>query len=265
MIPPARQQNSQRSRHAKSLSIFGVYVNYLDSTPLSFFFLLFDGHYLPALLLTVNVKLVSLFAVNPNLISALLSALSGHPVVAMAANPYSNQARLSLLEAYLQQLCALPYSGHLLVGEAPGYNGCALTGIPFTSERVIQVCQHPLLVSLRPLFISTTSVSERTATIVWNHLCGCRTVPAFWNAFPFHPHNAGTPHSNRTPSGAEITAGLPFLSLVLQILTPHTVIAVGSSAASALLMSSAPFTRVRHPSYGGKANYITGVTATGII
>jgi uracil-DNA glycosylase len=70
---------------------------------------------------------------NPSAIPTLLKQLASTTV----ANPYSSPACLINISIYLNALCALPFSGHLLLGEAPGHKGCALTGIPFTSQRVL--------------------------------------------------------------------------------------------------------------------------------
>ena len=50
------------------------------------------------------------------------------------SNPYLKSGGTHNLEVYLEALRTLPYSGHLLVGEALGYRGGALTGIPFSSS-----------------------------------------------------------------------------------------------------------------------------------
>src|SRR5205823_6053994 len=48
----------------------------------------------------------------------------------------ANSIRRANLRLYLEQMASLrPVA--LLVGEAPGYRGCRLTGIPFTSEFII--------------------------------------------------------------------------------------------------------------------------------
>jgi uracil-DNA glycosylase len=203
---------------------------------------------------------------KPKLIPRLLTELKSVLATPMVGNPYASVDCSINLTAYLRLLCTLPYSGRLLVGEAPGHRGCALTGIPFTSPRVLSSSKHPFVSELRELLRVGSSVTEATATIVWDHLETCRTVPAFWNVFPFHPHKTGKPHSNRPPTAAEVDSGRKFLALILEILRPDTIVAVGATAerSFARLFPRIEISKVRHPSFGGKPDFIAGITAIGI-
>ncbi|MBN1589997.1 MAG: uracil-DNA glycosylase [Pirellulales bacterium] len=198
---------------------------------------------------------------NAKRIAGLLRALESVSSTATAANPYLSTACVNNLTRYLHSLCKEPYSGHLLIGEAPGYKGCALTGIPFTSQNVLTSSSHPFIVKLRPSLAVTGTTSEATATIVWSYLEGCHAVPAMWNVFPFHPHRKHCRESNRTPTKVETDCGKPFLQRVLDILCPDSVIAVGGTAAKTLarLFPTMKFVTVRHPSYGGKTEFMSGL------
>jgi uracil-DNA glycosylase len=136
--------------------------------------------------------------------------------------PQANLRRRRLRE-YLDSREEAPF---LLVGEAPGYRGARVSGIPFTSERQL----------------SGTGPAEATATIVHRVLAelGIEHAVLLWNVVPTHP---GTETSNRHPSSSEIEAGLPFAR---RLACGRRVIAVGRLAESAL---GAPY--VRHPSHGG--------------
>jgi uracil-DNA glycosylase len=203
---------------------------------------------------------------NPHLIPSLLTALAGVSSSSTVSNPYSTPSRLCNLRAYLEALCAHPYSGHLFVGEAPGYRGCAITGIPFTSERILRSGGHLFLDTLLPSLTLTGSVTERSATIVWRQFTGKTSIPAFWNAFPFHPHPIGVTSGNRRPTSVEIISGASFLDTIVDILDPHTIVAIGGVAAS---VTAARFPSLRHltsphPSYRGTAGFISGCATLNI-
>jgi uracil-DNA glycosylase len=132
-------------------------------------------------------------------------------------------ARCERLLAYLS---ARRDARLLLVGEAPGYRGARISGIPFTSERLL----------------TGSGPAEATATIVHRVLAelGIKEDVLLWNVVPTHP---GTETSNRRPTRAEVEAGLPFLRELGRV---RRTIAVGRLAHSVL---GGPY--VRHPSHGG--------------
>jgi uracil-DNA glycosylase len=203
---------------------------------------------------------------NPNRIRRLLKLLQSSTQSVCVKNPYASKARSKNLSAYLQCRCDWPYSGHLLIGEAPGYKGCAVTGIPFTSQRVLASSSHPFLAALRPSLAVSGKVSEATATIVWDYLKTCKSLPAMWNAFPFHPHQRLESRSNRAPTKAELAIGAAYIQAVIDILCPTEIIAVGNTAEASLatFFRTMKFSTVRHPSFGGKTEFRKGVRAAGI-
>jgi uracil-DNA glycosylase len=151
-------------------------------------------------------------------------------------NQYAEGARAELLRqrlaAYLEARAAAPI---LLVGEAPGYRGARVSGLPFTSERQL----------------TGTGPAEATATIVRRVLADLELEDdvLLWNVVPTHP---GTETANRAPTAAEVRLGLPFVE---RLAAGRRVIAVGRVAAGAL---DAPY--VRHPSHGGASAFRRGVT-----
>jgi uracil-DNA glycosylase len=137
--------------------------------------------------------------------------------------------RCSRLAAYLDAHADAPV---MLVGEAAGYRGARVSGIPFTSERQL----------------SGKGPAEITATIVQRVLAelGCDVL--CWNVVPTHP---GTATSNRRPTRAEIEASRPFLE---ELVPGRTVLAVGRLAAR---VTGAPY--IRHPAHGGAAGFRAGL------
>ena len=149
-------------------------------------------------------------------------------------NQYAKEPRLrGRLARYLEARATAPV---LLVGEAAGYRGARVSGIPFTSERQL----------------AGSGPAEATATIVHRVLAelGLEDAVLLWNVVPTHP---GTPTSNRRPTRAEVAAGRPFLD---ELARGRRVVAVGR-VAHALL--GGPY--VRHPSHGGARPFRDGLAA----
>ena len=147
----------------------------------------------------------------------------------------------------------------VLVGEAAGYQGCKVSGIAFTSERLIIEGGIPRVavatgtrLSLRP-----RPWSEPSATTVWKtlHELGIASCTVLWNAYPWHPHRPGEPHSNRAPTRAELQAGLPVLASLLRLFPQARVFAVGRHAGHSLAMLAVDAVVLRHPSMGGAATF----------
>lgn len=201
---------------------------------------------------------------------ALLDALSRSAPAASVYNPYAygnpyNDLRRANLRQYLQEMAARAPSA-LLVMEAPGYRGCRLTGVPVTSRRLLLegVPSLGVLGGARgyqdvpePDFAHIQG--EQSATIVWGTLAQLGIVPLIWNAFPFHPHRPQQPLTNRAPRKDEVALGRSFLQALLRLYQPAKVIAVGRIAESALGALGVAHHAVRHPSQGGKNDFIKGL------
>lgn len=185
-----------------------------------------------------------------------------------ACNQYSyeanaNSIRRHNLLLYLQQMLTLNPQ-ILLVGEAPGYRGCRLTGVPFTSEFILAngLEKLDLFGQSRGYRISEESKRlsrEASACILWKTLEIAQVVPLIWNAFPFHPFQTDNECSNRQPKGTELLIGQEFLHRLIQLFDIKTVVAVGNTAASSLKRQGIDYQKVRHPSHGGKTQFTIGI------
>ncbi len=150
----------------------------------------------------------------------------------------------------------------ILVGEAPGYKGCKLTGVPFSSERLMLEEQLPFGQSIgyKLLAQMRKPTSESSATILWQTIWKAGITPLCWNAFPFHPHHHEQPNSNRKPTKEERIAGSYFLKRIIHLYKPDKVVAVGQSATDALELLKMEHQHIRHPSYGGKRDFEDGIS-----
>ena len=172
----------------------------------------------------------------------------------------SNRQRRNL-QTYLRQMAELR-PDTLLIGEAPGYNGCARTGVPFSSEKLIRegVLDGRLFGEHNGYLISRkTVVHEQSAAAMWQVLSEVDRIPLLWNAYPFHPHQKGEKNSNRKPRASELRAGMEILEEIIALFDIEKLIAVGSAAEDVLRKMGLDHEKVRHPSYGGKTAFTAGI------
>jgi len=169
--------------------------------------------------------------------------------------------RTNLQRSNLQRYLEFMYqkgTDVLLVGEAPGYNGCRLTGVPFTWEYIIRegVLKRELFGTDNGYKASGKRVKkEQSATAMWSVLEEMEVLPLLWNAFPFHPYKKERPESNRKPTAKELEIGKSYLSELIELFDIKTVIAVGNVADHVLSRMEIEHIKVRHPSYGGKKEF----------
>jgi hypothetical protein len=193
---------------------------------------------------------------------AFVERLAAAPAPPQAINPYAGVGPAAIrrdnLTLYLRRMAA-PRPRALLVGEAPGYRGCGVTGVPFTSRAILLGEPSPFglfgaAAGFR-LDDEPCAAREATATMVWATLSALGELPLLWNACPFHPHPPGRPAANRAPTAAEVAAGEWALRELLALFPVGQVIAVGHKARVALGRWGVPAGAVRHPSHGGKAPF----------
>jgi hypothetical protein len=140
-----------------------------------------------------------------------------------------------------------------------GYRGGRRTGVPLTDE--IHLGQAGALMGGIALDRATRGpiVAERTAAIVWNVLSRIGEPAVLGNIFPLHPHGRDDPFSNRCHTRAEREATWPLLTALIAMIKPRRIVAIGRDAGLALAGLEIPVEVVRHPSYGGQAEFIVGV------
>lgn len=185
----------------------------------------------------------------PNL-SEFIASLAKRENSELVTNPYRIEAKAHNLEVYLR--AALEHPHIVFIGEAPGYHGCAKTGIPFTSHEQLKKGVHPFIDSLIEQIQPTDPDSEMTAKCFWEAMSQNSIIPIPWNVFPFHPHLIGNLDSNRTPSEDEIEEGTEYLYDLLNLVSHKCIIAIGGKAHDLLTSLQIEHLHVRHPSFGGQ-------------
>jgi hypothetical protein len=166
------------------------------------------------------------------IISSLAAARIGETF-----NQYSRSpVRCERLRQYLESHWHVEL---LIVGEAAGYRGARVSGVPFTSERQL----------------TGAGPAEATATIVHRVLeeLGLEHDVLLWNVVPTHPHRPGAPYTNRRPTRAEVEDSRPFLDTLAR---GRRALPVGRLAQSVL---GGPY--LRHPSHGGAAQFKAGLAS----
>lgn len=156
----------------------------------------------------------------------------------------------------------------LLIGEAPGYQGCRFSGLAFTSERLLGEGAIPRIPATPRITTRPLPWSEPSATIVWRMLyeLGIAEQTVMWNAFPWHPEGPPTARSggvptNRTPTEAEISQGKGHLARFLSLFPGTPAVALGNISYDSLRGLGHDVTKVRHPANGGAPKFREGLRA----
>jgi hypothetical protein len=140
-----------------------------------------------------------------------------------------------------------------------GYRGGRRTGVPLTDEVHLDFVGRLLGGICLRRATRGPAVAERTAAVVWKVLSRIDQPIVLWNVFPFHPHEPNDPFSNRCHTAAEREQTLPLLKILIEMFQPERLVAIGRDAQLALKDLNIPVATVRHPSYGGQAEFISGL------
>lgn len=212
-------------------------------------------------------------------IEKLIDKLASEKTLNNLHNQYSydkpiNIIRRNNLHIYLNRL--LKYEPKiLLLGEAAGYRGCRLTGIPFTNKRLLLkgIDDFDILGSQYGHQLPEDSEgipNEQSATIVWQTIVDYSFLPVLWNSIPFHPHKKDNPNSNRRPSSGDFCFKKKYLDAVLSLFNTVKIIApIGNKADGFLqnylknsgesLKKIYVYKKIRHPANGGKKQFRDGI------
>jgi uracil-DNA glycosylase len=199
------------------------------------------------------------------LVDTLPSGLSGlfNPWKDRCPHDATGNGPAEKLERLSQHLDCDPK--FVLVGEAPGYQGCRYSGVAFTSERLLGEGVIPRIPALQGrLSDRRLPFSEPSATIVWKTLyrLGIAERTILWNAMQLHPYRSDNLWSNRTPSPEEIKLGEPAMRLLIEAFPKANFVAVGKKADGLLAEMGIQVTgAVRHPANGGATEFSNGLQA----
>lgn len=174
-----------------------------------------------------------------------------------------NALRRHNLELYLEEMLDRSPTV-LLLGEAPGFRGMRITGVPFTNRTMFQGPANSFgLFGPGKGYVlppeAADVAAEPTATVMWEVLAELQFLPLLWSACPWHTHVPGKPQSNRTPRAADARLGTPFWMSLAELFRIDSVVAVGNVAHRSLLFSGVDAPKVRHPSHGGRSGFKRGL------
>ena len=148
------------------------------------------------------------------------------------------------------------------VGRDLGYRGGRRTGLALTDDRHIKAHATRWSIDItRPT--EGEMVSEKTAAVVWDVLAHVTSQVFLWNVFPFHPHEPSEPFSNRAHNASERAAGEDVLVALIELLRPRRLVAIGNIAADSArrVCGTVEVVHVRHPSYGGRKEFLKNMRA----
>lgn len=201
-----------------------------------------------------------------NEILAGLDALQGFKDSEFLYSPATTNGSLRRrnLIRYLELMADIRPS-HLLVGEAPGYRGTTITGIPFMSCREASAVPGLITGSLTGDGFAEPQCApyrtEITSGVVWKLLLTVQPnrLPLLWAIYPNHPHVPGKTSTNRPPTTDETGAGIELVALLSEFANDANVVAVGRKAEHALKTRGVTPEYIRHPSRGGSAEFLAGL------
>jgi len=145
-------------------------------------------------------------------------------------------------------------------GRDLGYLGGRRTGLALTDEAHLDDMRVVYGAVGLARATKGAPVAERTATTSWLVLRQLPRPPFLWNIFPFHPHAFDEQQTNRCHTRKERRACSELLNLLLEWAPTSKLVAIGNDSARGLSEAGLDHVLIRHPSYGGTADFIAGMS-----
>lgn len=162
------------------------------------------------------------------------------------------------LRRYLQVIRDLK-TDTIWMGRDLGYRGGRRTGLALTDELHLGHLGRLYPGADPAKATKGPAVAERTAAEIWSILGRLKQPPLLWNVFPFHPHEPGSELSNRRFSARELAAVSELNRQLVAWLGIKRIICVGQDASIYAKSFGIEVGCVRHPSYGGIAEFRSGM------
>lgn len=168
--------------------------------------------------------------------------------------------RRANLEAFLQA-AVFEEVDTIWIARDLGYRGGRRTGLPLTDEVHLGAAASCFSSLTFSRATKGPIVAERTAAIVWSVIARIGRPVFLWNVFPLHPHEPDDHLSNRCHTRTEREVCRPLLMELFSMLSIREVIAIGRDAQAGLADLGVDASPIRHPSYGGQTEFISGLCA----
>ncbi|MBP0953285.1 uracil-DNA glycosylase [Pseudomonas sp. 20GA0080] len=147
------------------------------------------------------------------------------------------------------------------MGRDLGYRGGRRTGLALTDEYHLPEMAHRYPGSNFKQATLGPAIAERTASEIWSVLRSVALPPLLWNVFPFHPHEPGSPFTNRKFTARELQAVQILNEVLIKWLKVRRVVAIGQDAFNYASRFGVEVVAIRHPSYGGIKDFRNGMSA----